>query len=113
MVKIDSTSFGEIVIDKKTYYSDITVWWDGKIEYRDKSHVFDMSEFVRIMERKPDTIVIGIGQTGILKLLPEVKQVAEDKKVKIFVEQSPKAIEIFNGFVCSGKKVVAVIHTTC
>ncbi len=113
MVKIDSTSFGEIVIDNKTYYSDMIVWWDGKTEYRDKSHVIDMSEFVKIMKRKPDTIVIGTGQTGVLKLLPEVEQVAEDKKVKIFVEKSPKAIEIFNGFVCSGKKVVAVIHTTC
>ncbi len=62
MVKIDSTSFGEIVIDNKTYYSDMTVWWDGKTEYRDKSHVIDMSEFVKIMKRGPTT---GVGSISL------------------------------------------------
>jgi hypothetical protein len=116
MVKIDSTSFGELLIDGKTYYSDMTVWWDGRVEYRGKSHQLDMSEFVKLLQRKPEAIVIGTGQSpprGGLKILPEVLQMAEDRGIEIFSDLSPKAIQIFNGLLANKKKVVAVIHTTC
>lgn len=113
MVRIDSTSFGEIVIDGKTYYSDMIVWWDGKIEYRTKSHTVDMSEFLKLMQKEPEAVVIGTGQIGVVKILPEVNQTAEDKQVDLFIDQSKKAIQIFNGLVADGKKAVAVIHTTC
>lgn len=112
MVKINSTTFGEIVINGKTYYSDMIVWWDGKKEFRDKSHIFDVDEFVKLLKKNPKAIVIGTGQKGTVKIPEEVMELSEMKGVEIFVETSQKAIEIFNGFVKIKKKVVAVIHTT-
>ncbi len=113
MVDIDSISFGEIVIDGKTYYSDMTVWWDGRLDFRKKSHVFDINEFTALLKRKPEVIVVGTGQQGILKIPPEVKRYAEQKKVKLFIDISPKAVDIFNAMVADNKKVVAVMHITC
>lgn len=113
MVKIDSTKFGEIVINRKTYYSDMIVWWDGKVEYRDKTHIFGMSEYLKLMKRKPEAIVIGIGQQGAIKIREEVVRAAEDEKIKLFIDQSPRAVDIFNGLILQKKRVVAVIHTTC
>lgn len=115
MVKIDGTDFGEISIDGKTYYSDMIVWWDGKVEYREKSHELDMSELLKLLQRNPEMIVVGTGQNipGSMKVLPEVLQVLEDKNIEIFKESSPKAIKIFNAMVSDKKRVVAVIHTTC
>ena len=113
MVRIDSTSFGEVVIGGKTYYSDMYVWWDGKLDYRDKEHVFDMNEFWKLMPRKPEAIVIGTGQNGVVRVLPEVMIMADERKVQIFRDTSPKAIQIFNGLVAEGKKAVAVLHVTC
>jgi hypothetical protein len=113
MVKINSTKFGEITINGKIYYSDMIVWWDGKKEYREKSHVFDIEEFQRLAERKPEIIVIGAGHSSAVKVPPEVEDTAEMRKISIYVENSPKAIELFNAFVAEKKKVVAVIHTTC
>jgi len=113
MVRIDSTSFGEVVVDGKTYYSDVTVWWDGIVEFRDKLHVFSMKEFTKIMVRKPESIVIGTGQHGVVKVPDEVEEAAEKNKVDLFIETSPKAVQIFNSFLTEGKKVVAVIHSTC
>lgn len=113
MVEINSVKFGEITIDKKIYYSDMIVWWDGKIEYREKSHEFGMSEFLRLLGRKPEMIVIGRGMSGVVKVLEEVEQTAKDKGVEIFKDLSPKAAEMFNGFVADKKHVVAVLHSTC
>lgn len=113
MVEINSVKFGEITIDKKVYYSDMIVWWDGKIEYREKSHEFEMDEFLRLLERKPEMIVIGTGINGICRVLEEVEQAAKDKGIEIFKDLSPKAADIFNGFVADEKKAVAVLHSTC
>ncbi|MEM7822858.1 MAG: MTH938/NDUFAF3 family protein [Candidatus Aenigmatarchaeota archaeon] len=113
MVKIDSTSFGEITIDGKTYDSDMIVWWDGKVEYREKSHVFGLDEYARIATRRPECIIIGTGQMGIVRIEQQVFDMAREQGIEIYVETSPKAIKIFNAFVNSGKKTVAVIHVTC
>lgn len=113
MVNIDSVKFGELKIDGKIYYSDMTVWWDGKTEFRIKFHVFGMTEFRKLMKRKPDSIVIGTGIGGIVKVPDDVRKEAKKKKTMIFVDVSGNAIEIFNGLVKDSKKAVAVIHTTC
>jgi hypothetical protein len=113
MVKIDFTKFGEISIDGKIYYSDMLVCWDGTVEFRAKKHIFDMDDFAALLKRKPDIIVIGTGQTGVVKVSDEVVQIAEDKKIKLYVDPSPKAVDVFNGLVAQGKKAIALIHTTC
>jgi len=113
MVKIDSTIFGEITIDGKVYYSDMTVWWDGKMEYRDKNHIIDTGEFLSIAKSKPEIIVIGTGQEGILKLGPGVSDLAEERNIEIYAEKTPKAIKMFNAFISDKKKAVCVVHVTC
>jgi len=113
MVKITAVRFGEVEIDGKVYFSDMIVWWDGRIEYREKSHVIGMSDFLKLAEKKPDIIVVGRGMNGDVKIEEEVEQAAEDKKIEIYHELSPKAAKMFNGFVADKKKAVAVIHSTC
>ncbi len=113
MVKINSVTFGEIEINKKTYFSDMVVWWDGKLEYREKSHNFTISDFLELAEKKPEIIVVGTGINGIVRILAEAEQAAEEKGIEIFKELSPKAAEMFNGFVADKKKAVALIHSTC
>ncbi len=113
MVHIDCVRFGEITIDGKTYYSDVRVFWDGKVEMRDKSHVFGVEEFTPLLEKNIEALVIGTGIHGVMKILPEVEEIAENKGVKVFCDVSERAADIFNGLVRDGKRAVAVIHTTC
>ncbi len=113
MVNIDGVKFGELEIDGKIYYSDMIVWWDGKIEFRKKSHIFGMPEFKKVFKRKPNAIVIGTGLAGIVKVSNDVKKIIKNKKIKLFVDVSSNAVDIFNGLVKTGKKAVAIIHTTC
>jgi len=113
MVSVDSVKFGEITVDGKTYYSDVVVWWDGKVDLRPKSHELGIDEFAHILSRGPERIVVGTGTDGVLRILPEVQQVADDKGIEIFSDKSGKAAEIFNMMVSGGKKAVAVLHSTC
>ncbi len=112
-VKIDSTKFGEITINGKPYDSDMTVYWNGKIEYRSKEHTIELGEFLKLLRSGADTVVIGTGQEGVIRIAPEVTQWAEDKKVRIYAENTPKAVEIFNAFSQQGRKTVGIFHVTC
>ena len=112
MVRINSFKFGEVTVEGKTYYSDVVVFWDGKVMLRRKEHIFGMGEFLKILERKPTNIVIGTGVADMVRVAPEVVEVAKRKKVKLFVDKPENAVDIFNGLAKSRKKVVAVIHTT-
>ncbi len=112
-LKVDGTKFGEITIKGKPYDSDMVVYWNGKLEYRDKEHVIEMGEFLKVAEHGPDILVIGTGQTGSLKITQEVKQMAEDRNIEIYMDNTPKAIKIYNAFSGEGRKVAGIFHVTC
>jgi len=110
---INSTSFGEVEINKKIYYSDMVVWWDNKLDFLPKKHVIGAGDIEKLLTRKPYAIVIGVGQVGGVRITEKAKKLAKDNNVKLFIDESEDAIDIFNGLVDSGKRAVAIIHSTC
>ena len=110
---IDGTSFGEIVINGRTYFSDMTVYWDGRLAVRGKEHVLEMGEFMKVLKSGPDIVVLGAGQTGVVNIAREVVEWAKNKGMHIYRESTPKAVEMFNAFAGSGRKVVGIFHVTC
>ncbi len=112
-VNIDSTKFGEITINGKAYDSDMTVYWDGKLSYRGKEHVVEIGEFMQIMRAKPEILVVGTGQYGVVKIAPEVIGWAKNKHVDLYKEITAKAVKMFNAFANQGKRVVGIFHVTC
>jgi hypothetical protein len=112
-MKIDGTRFGEITINGKPYDSDMTVYWNGELKYRSKEHTIEADELVSVLVSDPEIIVIGTGQEGVVRIAPEVNQIAENKKVKMFAEKTAKAVDLFNAFADQKKKVVGIFHVTC
>jgi hypothetical protein len=112
MVIIDSVKFGEIRVNGKDYYSDVVVWWDGTVEMVAKTRQFGAAELARLLRKKPELIVLGIGLEGCAEVLEEAEQEMEDRKLMFFVENTANAIEVFNAFAKEGKKVVAFMHVT-
>ena len=115
VVRIDEVKFGEIKVDGKTYYSDMIVWWDGKVDFVTKRHRIGMNELAKLLKGKgkPEVIVIGTGQQGIVGVEPEVGQACSDKKIKLYSDPTPKAVDFFNGLILQGKKVAGYFHITC
>ncbi|MBI4175857.1 MAG: hypothetical protein HY518_01525 [Candidatus Aenigmarchaeota archaeon] len=109
---IDSIDYGEIRISGRDYYSDVLVWWGGEVEYREKQHIFSLEDFLRILEKRPQVVVIGTGQEGSVRVPDRVKEMAEQTSIELFIEPSRRAVQLFNAFLKDGKKVVAYIHVT-
>jgi hypothetical protein len=113
MVSIDYVKFGEVKVDGNVYYSDMIVWWDGDKEFVPKSHMLDMKTFSIMLRKNPDMVVFGTGLQCMVSISDEVRCLAKDRGIKVFEEESTKAVDIFNAMIASGKNVVAYIHTTC
>jgi len=115
MVLIDSTEFGSITIDGKTYHADVIIFWDGEIkEVRTFiRHLFGNNEFKELIKNNPEVIVIGTGDSGFLRVSDEVRMLCKQKNVELVEAISKKAIEKFNENIKRGKGVIGFIHVTC
>jgi len=113
MVRINSCKYGEMTIDRKTYYSDMVVYWSGEKEFRKKSHIFGVEEAEGMLRKRPYGIVVGTGIEDMALKIPEkTRDLIDQAGVRLFVDKTPNAIEIFNAFIAAKKRIIAVIHTS-
>jgi hypothetical protein len=113
-VQIDDYSFGRIVIDGKTYTSDVIVYPD-KVDpswWRKEGHLLQKADLHDVIGAGPDVIVIGTGNLGVMKVPDSTISFLESKGIVIIVKKTAKAVEIFNEESKKGKTVGA-FHLTC
>jgi hypothetical protein len=113
-MKIDSYSFGAIVIDGKTYTTDVVVFPDRVKEdwKREEEHRPQISEFADIVKASPDVLVIGTGYAGVMSIADQIRNFLTSKGIDVRVEKTTKAVELFNSL--QGKeKTIAALHITC
>jgi hypothetical protein len=118
-MKIDSTVFGAITIDGKTYEHDVVVRLSGEVVKRKKkfskrlygtSHVLSEDEAKFLFEKGCDQVVIGSGQMGNVQLSPEAEAYFERKGCEVLLKPTPEAIRMFNR---SSAKRIGLFHLTC
>ncbi len=120
MPLINSTHFGEIIIDNQKYQQVLIV--GEKIEERDykklkkifgTSHKIGDWEIRKLLSNNPEIIIIGTGQNGAMEVDEDSLKKLGVKKSELVIVETPHAVEIFNCQVKLGKRVNALIHTTC
>lgn len=112
---IDSTEFGSITVEGRTYYSDVLVDWNGRVEevkLRTR-HLFDEPEFSKIKDRRPEILIVGTGQSGLVEVSERVRKMCDKFGIELKEAPSKEAIELFNEALRKEKKVIAFIHVTC
>jgi hypothetical protein len=118
-MKIESTTFGTITIDGKTYEHDVVVRLSGEVVKRKKklskklygtSHVLSKDEAKFLFEKGCDQVVIGSGQMGNVHLSPEAEAYFERKGCEVLLKPTPEAIQAFNR---SGARRIGLFHVTC
>ena len=111
---IDSYSFGKIVIEGKTYTSDVILYPD-KVDdswWRKSGHLLQKEDLRDVIQYNPDVLIVGTGAYGLMKVPEETKKFVEAKGIKLISEETGEACETYNGFK-EKRKVVAAFHLTC
>jgi len=117
---IDTTQFGEIIIDDKKYHQVLIV--GDAVEERDykkleklfgSSHEIGDWEIEKLLSNNPEIIIIGTGQNGTMEVDKKTIQKLQSKGAETIIATTPQIIEIFNEKIKQGVKTNALIHTTC
>ena len=117
--KINSTRFGSITIEREKYENDVLIRLDGEVVKRKKklskaiygtSHTISLDEAKFILEKGAERLVIGTGQTGMVKLSDEAADYFRINKCQVQMLPTPEAIRIWNK---SDGEIIALFHVTC
>ena len=112
---IESYRFGKIVINGKSYSSDVIIigdhvksnWW------RREGHRLHIEDLEEVTSRDVEVLVVGTGYFGLMKVPEDVKRFLAEKGIEVIVQKTADACKTFNKLKDSGKKVAAALHLTC
>jgi hypothetical protein len=99
-MEIESTTFGTITIDGKTYEHDVLIRLSGEVVKRKKklskkyygtSHVLSKEEAKFVFERGCDEPIVGSGQVGNVRLSLEAAAFFKKKDCKVLLQPTPDA----------------------
>ncbi|MEW6419718.1 MAG: MTH938/NDUFAF3 family protein [Nitrospirota bacterium] len=113
-MKIEHYSFGRIIIDGKTYTSDVIIY-PGSVDsswWRKEGHNLNIADLTNVINAKPEVLVVGTGSSGLMKVPKETISYLESKGIMVHVALTEKAVELFNKLQ-KDKIVIAALHLTC
>ena len=64
------------------------------------------------MTDTPEALIVGTGASGMMRVLPDVQKEAEARDIKLVVEPTGEACDIYNQ-LSRFQKAVAALHLTC
>jgi len=111
---IDNYDFGEIMIDGKTYNSDVIIY-KGVVDsswHRREGHNLSLGDLAPVLDKKPEILVIGTGAEGVMHVPADVVAAIEAKGISVIVKRTGDACDEYNEL--EGKKnTIAALHLTC
>lgn len=111
---IDDYQFGKITISGKTYRTDVIIypdhidanWW------RKQGHSLAIVDIREVIDAKPDVIVIGTGEPGLMQVEKDTMEYMKKLGVKTVILPTKRAYQEYNR-LADTKKVIACLHLTC
>ena len=117
MIKIESFSFGTIVIGGKKYHRDVIICPDGMVKKRKGgiwmfgSHSFKKEEVEKL--KGAEVAVIGLGTSARAHLSEAAKDYAQESNLELLLLPSYEAVSRLNQLIEQGKRAAAIFHITC
>lgn len=111
MPMIDQFSYGSIIIDGQKYDSDVVIHPDGNIElWKEKAEkLLSMKNIQKLIEVKPEVLIIGLGTLGNDNIEPKVEKLLLDEGIELMAYKTDKALEIFKE-LRSQRNITALFH---
>ncbi len=111
---IDDYEFGSIVIDGKTYRTDLLIW-PGHLKadwWRSEGHLLQLPDVFEVLAAEPQVLVVGTGAYGNMALDPELVSYLQDKGIDLIARPTREACHSINELTGKGR-LAAALHLTC
>ena len=113
---IESSRFGSMTIDGRTYTSDLFIYPDGRVEdewWRKQGHVLTVGDILPLVDAAPDLIVTGTGTSGRMRPEADVAAFLKSRGIDWIAEPTSQAAACYNRKIAAKANVAACFHLTC
>ncbi len=115
-MRIERYGFGMIRIGGTDYTSDVIIlrdrivspWWRQA-----GGHVFALVDLGEVIEARPDVLVLGTGDAGMVSIATETFEQLEKLGIEARALRTAPAVDEFNRLLEAGRNVAAALHLTC
>ncbi|MFN3384794.1 MAG: Mth938-like domain-containing protein [Archaeoglobaceae archaeon] len=109
---IESYEFGKIVVNGKTYTSDILIFNEKVREnwWRKEGHKLSLEDLKEVLEFKPEVLIVGMGYNGRMVVPEDLKIFLEERGIRTIALPTQQAVKVFNE---TKAKKVGAFHLTC
>lgn len=119
--EVIALKWGEIKVrhadDTVHTYKDAKIFPSGSKEWNWKLTGTEHVPGIQIADTQElldaDVFILSRGMDQILQVMPETIQFLKEHGKEVHVEQTEEAVKLYNKLVAEGKKVAALIHSTC
>lgn len=114
-MRIDSYSFGRIVIDGKVHTSDVIIYPDrlDASWWRDEGHSLVPADLPEVLTHPPQVLVIGTGYNGVMQVPRKTVEAFQQQGIEVHTARTAEAVTLFNRLQREHVRVVAALHLTC
>ena len=111
---IEDYHFGEVKVSGQRYQSDVIIYPDHIDDHwwRKQGHRLELEDIKKVVEMRPDVIVIGTGNFGLMQVEKNTLEQLRKMNIQVIILPTVKACQEYNK-IYSQKKVVACLHLTC
>ncbi len=112
---IEDYQFGTMTVTGQKHSQDLKIvegeilggWW------RKEGHSVHPEDVEDVLGVKPEFLVVGMGQPGLMQVTPELRSALADARVHLIELPTAQAVETFNELLRKGRKVAGAFHLTC
>lgn len=110
---IDEFTIGSFRIAGKQYLGDIKII-AGKVRYWQNRHkqILRLQDIDQLLAKKPETVIIGTGCSGLLQIPEEVQRMLRLAHVHVIIQKTPEACKTYNKLAAEKKNVAAILQAT-
>jgi len=111
---IENYRFGHIVIDGHAHTQDVIILPDRVVGgwWRQEGHVLHPEDLEAVLEAEPDTLVVGQGASGRMKIASETRAALQAAGIALLAHPTGKAVETYNR-LRTKRAVAAAFHLSC
>jgi len=113
-MRIDSYQFGSIVIDGRTYRSDLLIW-PGRLKadwWRAEGHLLQLPDVLEALEAAPQVLVVGTGAYDRMRIDPGLTAYLQEQDIDLLALPTPEACRRLNE-LAGQRRLAAALHLTC
>jgi hypothetical protein len=116
---ISGNRWGEIEVDQLGRFRDVKLWpgggreWDWDETGTRREPGIQPADVIELLESDPEVVVLSKGRELRLQTRQETFELLGANGITVVQEETSVGIEEYNRLAQSGRRVAALIHTTC